>query len=168
MSVEGVGRALATSLDVPASVMPAQQVAALCYRIVHKQVQVLLITSRETGRWILPKGWPIDGLTPAQTAAREAREEAGVKGAVAEQSVGSLSYTKIMGDQTEVPCIMAVYAVRVEDLMARYPEKNQRRRKWVSLDEAAGMLQEPEAQQVLSDFASNPMVQTKTTRRVKG
>ena len=56
------------------------QFAALCYRIKSNKVQVLLVTTRRTGRWILPKGWPIDGLTPQKSAAREAWEEAGVIG----------------------------------------------------------------------------------------
>ncbi|MEN9850080.1 MAG: hypothetical protein RL128_243, partial [Pseudomonadota bacterium] len=60
------------------------QYGALCWRMHRGKVEVLLITSRDTGRWVIPKGWPIDGLAPAQTAAREAWEEAGVEGDIAD------------------------------------------------------------------------------------
>ena len=70
------------------------QYAALPWRRVHGEVQILLVTTKTTGRWIVPKGWPIPGRKPAECAAREALEEAGVVGEVAAQAVGSFSYQK--------------------------------------------------------------------------
>ena len=66
------------------------QYGALCWRMHRGKVEVLLITSRDTGRWVIPKGWPIAGLAPAETAAREAWEEAGVEGDIADDGLGNI------------------------------------------------------------------------------
>ena len=73
----------------------AEQVGALCWRLHKWRVQVLLVTSRDTGRWVLPKGWPMAGKTAEAAAAREAWEEAGVEGLVQAQSIGRYCYDKI-------------------------------------------------------------------------
>jgi 8-oxo-dGTP pyrophosphatase MutT (NUDIX family) len=87
-----------------------KQVAALCWR--RKPVlEVLLITSLSSRRWILPKGWPMDGLTLAQSAAREAYEEAGVSGEIADASLGSYHYLKERKDHGAMPCSVSVFAL---------------------------------------------------------
>ena len=71
------------------------QYGALPYRVTKTRgIEYLLVTSRETGRWIIPKGWPIEGMKPAKTAAREAYEEAGVRGTVSDKAIGNYSYKK--------------------------------------------------------------------------
>src|SRR6476661_3610138 len=75
------------------------QYGALPYRLGSASVEVLLVTSRATKRWIIPKGWPIKGLTPAKAAAREAYEEAGVRGRVAGRAVGQFRYQKRLQDR---------------------------------------------------------------------
>ena len=72
------------------------QVAALCWRKHRDRVEVLLITSRDTGRWVLPKGWPIPGLNAHEAAAIEAWEEAGVRGPVTPDALGYFGYDKVM------------------------------------------------------------------------
>ena len=67
---------------------------ALVYRLKNDAVEFLLITSRGTGRWIIPKGWPMPGRTLAQAALREAYEEAGIRGIVETSSIGSYQYYK--------------------------------------------------------------------------
>lgn len=82
------------------------QVAALCVRTIGDTTNVLLITSRDTGRWVLPKGWPIDGMSAAQAAAQEAWEEAGViPVAVDETAIGQYEYVKGLntGGEATVP-----------------------------------------------------------------
>ena len=74
------------------------QFAALCYRVKAGKPQFLLITSRGTGRWILPKGWPIADQSPGQTVQTEAWEEAGVTGVVDERPIGIYSYIKELED----------------------------------------------------------------------
>ena len=134
------------------------QCAALCYRHHRGQAQVLLVTSRDTGRWLLPKGWPVAGLDPSQSAAREAWEEAGVKGEALEQCLGHYSYLKTFADRAGQPCIVAVYPLRVEAVAAEFRERQQRRRRWFTLAKAATLVQEPEAQRLIAEFADNPLV----------
>src|ERR1700755_1994635 len=70
------------------------QFAALPFQIAPDGLRVLLLTSRETRRWIIPKGWPIRGMKPREVAAREAFEEAGLVGRVAgKRSIGSYNYS---------------------------------------------------------------------------
>ena len=110
---------------------------------------MLMITSRETGRWVIPKGWPIKGLTAAAAAKREAWEEAGVEGKLCETCLGVFSYQKLMPENHAIPCIVATYGLRVEKLSRRYPEQRQRRRKWFAAREAASLVAEPELSALL-------------------
>ncbi len=107
----------------------------------------------------MPKGWPIDGLSPAECAAREAEEEAGVKGKVLDECLGLFSYSKSMQDAEAIPCIVAVYPLRVTSLATNFPERRQRQRKWFPLEQAALLLQELEAQTVVSAFAGHALLQ---------
>lgn len=119
------------------------QVAALCCREGDKGTKVLLITSRDTGRWILPKGWPIDGLTAPDAALQEAWEEAGVKKArIRRKPVGSYEYDKRLEGGVPVPVDVKVYRVDVDKLADTYPEADERRRRWVSPQEAAELVDE--------------------------
>ncbi|MEO0389843.1 MAG: NUDIX hydrolase [Pseudomonadota bacterium] len=128
------------------------QFAALCWRVVDQKLQILVITSRGAGRWILPKGWPMDGQTPADAALQEAYEEAGVRGQADPRPLGLYSYTKLMDGQPDLPCVAMVYAVRVKSLAKTYPEQSQRKRKWVSRKKAAALVDEPELARILRDF----------------
>lgn len=128
------------------------QFAALCYRIKGNKVQILLVTTRRTGRWIVPKGWPMDGLAPQKTAAQEAWEEAGVVGQADGRPLGLFSYTKVLDEDETLPCVAMVYAVKVKSLERDFPEKGQRKRKWFSRKQAAKMVGEPELARILRDF----------------
>ena len=125
------------------------QAAALCMRQKGNRREVLLVTSRGTGRWILPKGWPMKGKTLAQAAAQEAWEEAGVRGHVAPDPVGSYSARKVLDSGLGLRCTVHVFAVDVDKLDDDFPESRQRRRKWVSLSRASKMVQEPELKALL-------------------
>src|ERR1700753_4055319 len=81
-----------------------KQVAALCWRAGAKGVEVLLVTSLNSKRWIVPKGWPEADLTPSENAAREAFEEAGVTGKIAARAVGRYHYLKDKKDGGGVAC----------------------------------------------------------------
>jgi len=133
---------------------PAQeQYAALCYRTDHGKREILLITSRDTGRWVLPKGWPIKGLTPAESAAREAWEEAGVCGKPGKKCAGLYSYDKALGPEKAVHCVVSVYPIKVEKLRDNFPEAGQRKRKWFSPKKAARNVAEPELSRLLLSLA---------------
>lgn len=132
------------------------QFAALCYRLRKSKkkpkVQILLITSRGTGRWIVPKGWPMHGKTPAQTAVQEAWEEAGVKGRSSGQCLGIYSYSKERGDLEDFPVLGMIYPVEVLSIESSFPEQGQRDMKWVSRKTAAKMVDEPELARIIRDF----------------
>jgi len=126
------------------------QVAALCYRYDGDSKKVLLITSRGTGRWIIPKGWPIDGKDAPGAALQEAWEEAGVRaGRVTGEPVGIYCYEKELSTGLPVPVETLVFAVEVSKMESDYPEVSERRRKWVSPNDAASMVQEPDLQVIL-------------------
>lgn len=128
------------------------QFAALCYRVKKGRIQVLLVTSRGTKRWIVPKGWPMHGKTPAECAAQEAWEEGGVIGKAEDACVGVYSYAKYITDDDELPCLAMLYPLRVKSLAKHYPERDERRRQWMSPKRAAERVQEAELAQLILDF----------------
>ncbi|MDQ0319285.1 8-oxo-dGTP pyrophosphatase MutT (NUDIX family) [Pararhizobium capsulatum DSM 1112] len=130
------------------------QCAALCYRFKKKSAQpeMLVITSRDTGRWVIPKGWPMDGKRSHEVAAREAWEEAGVKGEASEQSIGYYGYQKGLDHGMKVPCRVQVYPVVVFDMAKSFKEKGTRKLEWVSFPEAADRVAEPELKELIRRF----------------
>lgn len=131
---------------------PRTQFAALPFRRRKSEIQVLLITSRETGRWIIPKGWPMDGMTPAASAAQEAWEEAGIRGIVSESCLGFYSYNKTLPGGIPIPCIAAVFPLEVRKLATDFPEAGQRKRKWFSRSKAASRISERDLKKILRNF----------------
>jgi len=131
-----------------------QQVAALPWRRKNSgKVEVMLITSRDTGRWVLPKGWPERGETLWNAAAREAGEEAGLKGRVATDEIGRYHYDKLKASGELLHCEVAVFPLEVQAVASKWPEKGQRKRAWVSAKEAAERVQEPELAKLLKGFS---------------
>lgn len=129
----------------------SRQVAALCYRTAPR-LEILLVTSRETRRWVTPKGWPMAGRTDHAAAAVEAFEEAGVDGVVSEQALGTFGYDKVL-KSTEIRAITAaLYPLEVILIRADWPEKGQRERRWFTPVEAAEAVQEPELAQLILAF----------------
>lgn len=129
---------------------PRLQVAALCYRGVGSGKEVLLVTSRGTGRWIIPKGWPIRGKDASASALQEAWEEAGVRrGRMGPEAIGTYTYEKTRDEGWGVPVEAMVFPVAVEELADEFPESCERERKWVSAGEAANLVDEPELKDIL-------------------
>ena len=107
------------------------------------------------GRWILPKGWPINGLLAHQAAQQEAWEEAGVKKGTAESHrIGSYESVKSLDNGVEVPCRTFVYPISVKAMSKDYPEGDRRERKWVSIEEAIKMVDEPGLREVIEKFGA--------------
>lgn len=127
------------------------QFAALCYRVKEGKVEICLVTTRRTGRWILPRGWPMHKQTPAEAAAAEAWEEAGVTGKPIDRCLGVYSYVKPL-PEAAAPVLVMVYPVRITKVHARWPERKQRRRKWLSPKQAAKRLAEPELRRIVAAF----------------
>lgn len=131
------------------------QVAALPWRRKGERIQVMLITTRETGRWILPKGWPEVGEELHIAAAREAREEAGIEGMVTNIETGRYYYSKVSSNGENMRCEVMVYSLEVNDVVSKWKEKGQRSRKWVSPDKAVGMVTEPELGEIIAAFGES-------------
>jgi 8-oxo-dGTP pyrophosphatase MutT (NUDIX family) len=112
------------------------QVAALPFRRREGVLEVLLITSRETRQWIIPKGWREKVRTPHNMAVREAREEAGLEGRIHTRAIGAYRYVKRLGVNDEVTCKVRIFALEVEKQLDDWPEKGQRERCWLSPAEA--------------------------------
>ena len=130
------------------------QYAALPYRLSGKsRTEVMLVTSRETQRWIIPKGWPQKGKAPHDSAAREAFEEAGVVGAVGKRAVGSFPYQKRLKNGGVTVCEVHVFPLRVRRQSKQWPEKEQREVKWVSAKEAAETVKEPKLSEIIRRLA---------------
>ena len=135
-----------------AAVTPLTQLAALCWRKGDGGREVLLVTSSE-GRWILPKGWPIDGCSGCETALTEAWEEAGVKrGKAGRKPIGRFFSVKLRPGGEALPSIVKVYSVKVQKTVKDYPEAARRDRIWVSPKKAAEMVSDAGLQELLRAF----------------
>lgn len=119
-----------------------RQCAALPFSREGGELRVLLVTSRETRRWVLPKGWMEKRLSPHALAAKEAFEEAGVQGEVDRRPIGRYEYAKRGPRDRVTPCSVRVFPMRVERLLDDWPERRQRQRRWFSPAEAALAVEE--------------------------
>ena len=132
---------------------PKLQYAALPYRkCADGRLEVMLITSRGTGRWVIPKGWPVAELTPHESAAREAFEEAGVVGRITEHPIGKYDYGKELDAGSCVVCAVKVFGLEVEQQLPSWPEQSQRRTQWFDATEAANAVREPELSGIFSNL----------------
>lgn len=136
---------------------PRQQYAALCYRVdpIHG-LQVLLLTSRETRRWVIPKGWPMKGKKAHAVAEREAYEEAGVRGTAEKQALGHFGYLKKLKNGLKVPVRVQVHPLKVENMVEDFKEKGVRDLEWVGCHTAASRVQEPELRNLILAFGNHP------------
>ncbi|MBS0361395.1 MAG: NUDIX hydrolase [Proteobacteria bacterium] len=133
---------------------PRAQFAALPWRLdPGGHVEVLLITSRETHRWVIPKGWPMKGKKAARCAAREAFEEAGVLGQVAKRPSGDYAYEKRLKNGRLQKVRVQVFPLRVDYEAQSFPEAGQRERLWLPAAEAARKVDEPELMVLLATFS---------------
>jgi 8-oxo-dGTP pyrophosphatase MutT (NUDIX family) len=130
------------------------QYGALPYRLADDaSVEVLLVTSRETKRWIIPKGWPIKGLKPSKAAAREAYEEAGVRGRIAGRAFGHYIYEKRLEDSVNaVPCQVEVFPLLVKQQLKDWPESKQRVARWFPAAQAAVLVGNDQLNNLIHEF----------------
>lgn len=120
-------------------------------------IEVLLVTSRETRRWVIPKGWPWRGRPDHDAALGEAWEEAGVRGTLMSEPVGSFTYEKRRPDDI-IPVTVEVYLLQVVEEVGEWPEATQRDRAWFSPAAAADAVQEPELKALLLQLAEGSYV----------
>lgn len=118
-----------------------------------------MVTSRDSGRWVMPKGWMMDGRKPWDAAAIEALEEAGAKGHVGTEPIGTYRYPKILAGGHIVPCVVRVYPMFVETLLRDWKERQERKRKWFSPKAAARRVAEQELADLLETLRDKPRKQ---------
>lgn len=106
-------------------------------------IEIMMVTSRISGHWLIPKGWPMPGKTDAEAAHQEALEEAGITGRISPMALGSYRYEKLKKDGTGTECIVAVYALEVLEERKNWRERASRQRCWFPLTEAASQAYEP-------------------------
>lgn len=130
------------------------QYGALCFRYMEsgREIEILVITSRDSGRWIVPKGWPMKGKEPHAAAAIEAWEEAGVRGKVRRAPIGRYTYLKELENGKVVSCVVDMFQMEVKEILNEFKEQGQRRLDWVSPDEAARRVREIELKSLLVNF----------------
>lgn len=126
---------------------PMIQVAALC--LDPGTGKVLMITSRGTGRWIIPKGWPMAGRSLAEAALQEAWEEAGVRADPDAPEIGRYMYDKVQNRGFATLVEVRVFKAQVTELTSDWPEREERRREWFAPDEAATLVAEPQLASLL-------------------
>lgn len=114
---------------------------------------VLMVTSRETGRWVLPKGWRIDGRKPWEVAEIEALQEAGAVGRIGRTALGHYDYDKRLADGSIVRCRVEVFPMLVDSLRRNWKERHERRRRWFKLRKAARRVDEPDLAALLQSLA---------------
>jgi len=131
-----------------------RQVAALPWRRGPDGIEILLVTSRETGRWVAPKGGRMAGKTDAEAAAQEALEEAGVTGRISGEPFGTFRYLKILKRRAPRWCVVSVYPLEVEAELDDWKEKSERTREWMPAAEAERRVEEPELKALIAAFAA--------------
>jgi len=139
----------ATKKKSAGEAVPRTQYAALPWRL-SKGIEILLVTSRDTRRWVIPKGWPMKGRKPHATAALEALQEAGLLGKIEKKKLGSYHYRKRLKNGAVFLCRVDVFPMRVIRQRKNWPEKNQRVTQWVTPAEAAQLVHEEELSELMN------------------
>ena len=139
---------------------PRIQYGALPFRVAEGSLEILLATSRETKRWVIPKGWPMKGKSPHRTAEREAFEEAGLKGKIQHRAIGSYRYEKRLKDGAFVECQVEVFPLKVSEQRRRWPEYAQRETRWFAPADAAASVNEPELAELIGKLQADLQART--------
>lgn len=142
-----------------------EQFAAICYVQLPEGIKVLLITSRQSGRWIIPKGWAMDNRAPHQVAEREAWEEAGIRGKAKKKPFGYYTYLKMLDTGDRVASVVQVHLVEAAASDVEFKEKGQRTVAWLPPHEAAALVREPELKSLLGQVEAAIIKPTKTKTR---
>lgn len=137
-----------------------EQIAALPMRWnADGKLEILMVTSRGTGRWIVPKGWEMDNTTPWKAASIEALEEAGIKGRISRDMIGTYKYIKVLDDGKKLPCVVRVYPMIVEKMKRDWKERKQRTRRWFTPRSAARRVHEKQLSKLIKSLDRKPRKQ---------
>ncbi len=144
--------ALPVPADTDETLAPLHQVGALPVRSSGGTLEVCLVTTRETRRWTIPKGWPMKGKTDREAAAIEAKEEAGLVGKVSKQPLGSFLYWKRRPGQFDLISV-SVYRMDVDKQLATWKEAGERYVMWFPLASAADLVDETGLRAIIAGLA---------------
>jgi 8-oxo-dGTP pyrophosphatase MutT (NUDIX family) len=140
------------------------QVAALPWRQdANAKIRILMVTSRTNAKWMLPKGWPMEGKTDPEAALIETQEEAGVDGIVSDRAIGSYRFIKLFDDGTTLPAQALIYPVEVLKERKDWREKGQRTRKWLRPKSAAKLAFEPDLKRFLLELSEETLLLFKSS-----
>lgn len=132
------------------------QIAALPYIFIKDELKICLITTRETKRLVIPKGWPKIGVPHHEMAAIEAKEEAGLIGSIDKKSIGTYNYKKRLHIFARITCEVKIYPLLVDQQLIDFPEKHQRSLHWLTIKEAAEKVSEADFAKLLLSLEHNP------------
>ncbi len=144
--------AKAQTITIEGHQEPRLQIAALPYRR-RKTLEVMLVSTLDSGRWVIPKGWPMKGFDDHEAAAREAFEEAGLVGEISQSAAGQFHYFKRKKNGAVWLCRVDVYPLQVKEQRRNWPEKAQRKTKWFPLEQAAMAVSDTELGTLLLNWA---------------
>ena len=113
------------------------QVAAIPFKYENDCLKILLLTTRKKRKWIVPKGWPVDGLSLYESAEKEAMEEAGVRGSISKEPIGDFIHNKTISRGQKTPCKVITYSLLVTNQLLDWQEQKERSRQWCTISEAA-------------------------------
>jgi len=125
------------------------QYGVIPYRRAKNRIEIMLITSRKTQRWIVPKGWPIAQRPPREVARVEALEEAGLEGMIGKRPFGSFHYQKRLKDGSFVVCRVDVFGFEVGRQLKTWPERSERKRRWFDSERAIKLVREEELKELI-------------------
>jgi 8-oxo-dGTP pyrophosphatase MutT (NUDIX family) len=142
------------------------QYGVLPYRFTEtNSLEVLLVTTRQTRRWIIPKGWPIKGLKPPKSAAREAYEEAGIRGTVGAKAIGVFSYEKALdANGLTVPCEVRVFPMIVTRQFDTWPEAHEREARWFEPAKALSAIKDKGLRELIESFVGRMIARNRHKR----
>lgn len=147
---------------VPSSDNVQEQYGALPWRTNRlDEIEILLVTSRQRGRWIVPKGWLVKGRANFRAAALEAFEEAGVIGEIYPHPIGDYEYLKRWADGSVQHRRVTLFSLHVRGTLINWPKRGERKRRWVIFDEAVDLITEPELVRLVRAIRSNRRILTR-------
>ena len=145
---------------------PKLQIAALPFRQ-RKKLEIMLVSTLDSGRWVIPKGWPMKGISSHEAAAQEAFEEAGLVGEIADTAVGQFHYFKRKKNGAVWLCRVEVFPMQVKEQRRIWPAKALRKTKWFPLEQAAMAVSDQELGELLLNWAATLKMGVASARPVK-
>ena len=141
------------------------QVAAIPFKYENDCLKILLLTTRKKRKWIVPKGWPVDGLSFNESAKKEAMEEAGVRGSISKEPIGDFIHNKTISKGQKTPCKVITYSLLVTDQLLNWKEQKERSRRWCSISKAAERVSNRGLSKMLRIISEDPSILTRSIEK---